>query len=93
MFDNGVHYTQPDKFSSIPTTFWWAICTLTTVGYGDVYPITAIGKIIASIITVLGIGLIALPTAIISSGFLDEIKSKDQIECPHCRKKIKLDDK
>lgn len=63
---------QPDSFPNIVASFWWAIATLTTVGYGDVYPITILGKILAGIIALLGIGLVALPTGIISSGFLEE---------------------
>ena len=84
------HEQQPDKFTNIPSTFWWAIATLTTVGYGDIYPVTSSGKILASIIAFLGIGLVALPTGIISSGFLEEIskKKKEDIICPHCGKKI-----
>jgi Ion channel. len=69
---------QPDKFTDIPTTMCWAIATLTTVGYGDVYPITAIGKTIASVVAVLGIGFFALPTGILGSGFIEEFqKSKN----------------
>ncbi len=79
---------QPEAFSNIGTSFWWAICTLTTVGYGDIYPITIFGKIIASVITILGIGLIALPTAIISTGFLEEFQKKHQKKCPHCGKRL-----
>jgi len=79
---------QPEIFSDIIASLWWAICTLTTVGYGDLYPVTAFGKFIASIITVLGIGIIALPTAIISSGFLEVMRKKEDKICPHCGKKI-----
>ncbi len=74
--------TQPEAFSNMGESFWWAICTLTTVGYGDVYPITPMGRIIASVITVLGIGIIALPTAIISSGFLELLQKKKEKKCP-----------
>jgi voltage-gated potassium channel len=79
------HDMQPEAFPNIVASFWWAICTLTTVGYGDVYPITLAGKVLASIIAVSGIGLVALPTGIISSGFMDHISS-DTV-CPHCGKK------
>jgi len=83
---------QPDKFPNVFESFWWAVATLTTVGYGDIYPITALGKIISSIVAFLGIGLIALPTGIISSGFIEKIgHSRDQNElfsCPHCGKEI-----
>lgn len=65
---------QPETFSSIPSTMWWAIATLTTVGYGDMYPITALGKFFASIIAILGVGMFALPTGIIGSGFVEEVQ-------------------
>jgi voltage-gated potassium channel len=67
---------QPDKFSNIPATLWWAIATLTTVGYGDVYPITVFGKILGSIISILGIGLVAMPSGIISMGLIKEVTKK-----------------
>ena len=57
------HDAQPNAFSSIPATFWWAVSTLTTVGYGDVYPITPIGKLMGSVIAILGIGMFAFPPA------------------------------
>lgn len=60
---------QPEAFGSIPAAMWWAVCTLTTVGYGDVLPITALGKLIASFITIIGIGVVALPTSLFASGF------------------------
>lgn len=68
------HDHQPEKFSSIPATMWWAVATVTTVGYGDVYPITPIGRLIASVIAILGIGLFALPAGIIASGFSEHEK-------------------
>ncbi|MDA0200165.1 MAG: ion transporter [Bacteroidetes bacterium] len=64
---------QPDKFSSITESIWWATVSLATVGYGDVYPITAGGKIFASIISLIGIGIVAIPTGIISASFVEEI--------------------
>ncbi len=60
---------QPDKFGSIPAAAWWALSTLTTVGYGDVVPITALGKLVGGIVMLLGVGMIALPVAIIATGF------------------------
>jgi len=72
---------QPDAFSSIPETMWWGVSTITTVGYGDVYPITTLGKILGSIIAILGVGIFALPAGIIASGFESEIRNnKDEIE-------------
>jgi voltage-gated potassium channel len=78
---------QPDQFPNIIATVWWAVATLTTVGYGDVYPVTILGKLLAGVIAILGIGLVALPTGIISSGFISELNHKKQI-CPHCGKEI-----
>lgn len=60
---------QPEQFPNVIASLWWAICTLTTVGYGDVYPITSIGRFLTSIISLVGIGIIAIPTGIIASGF------------------------
>ncbi len=82
---------QPDVFSNIPATMWWAVSTLTTVGYGDAYPITPIGKICGALIAILGIGMFALPTGILGSGFIEEIqtrKSRASMVCPHCGKPI-----
>ncbi len=80
------HEAQPDKFSSIPEAMWWGVVTLTTVGYGDIYPITPFGKFIASVISLLGIGLFAMPAGILSAGFVEEIKTKKTArdKCPHC---------
>ena len=80
---------QPDSFSSIPASMWWAVATLTTVGYGDIYPVTQLGKLMASIIAILGIGMFALPTGIIGAGFVEEIgRTEKPIRCPHCGKEI-----
>ena len=81
---------QPDTFSSIPAAMWWGITTLTTVGYGDAFPITTIGKLIGSVIAVLGIGMFALPTGILGAAFLEEVehrKAKAK-QCPHCGKDL-----
>ena len=87
---------QPDQFPNIIAAFWWGVATLTTIGYGDVYPVTVLGKLLSAVIAVLGIGIIALPTGIISSGFIEEIEQKrkqreDEQEltfCPHCGRKL-----
>lgn len=71
------HEAQPDAFPDIPSTFWWAIVTLTTVGYGDIYPITAIGKVFSGILSIVGIGIVAIPTGIISAAFVKEIEKSD----------------
>lgn len=86
--------TQPEEFPNIVASFWWAIATLTTVGYGDVYPVTVLGKILSGIIAMLGIGLVALPTGIISAGFMEEIQGSCKPErepvnyCPYCGKEL-----
>ncbi len=67
------HEAQPEKFSSITESIWWATVSLATVGYGDVYPITPGGKIFASLISLIGIGIVAIPTGIISASFVEEI--------------------
>ena len=69
---------QPETFGSIPSAMWWAIVTLTTVGYGDVTPVTPMGKIFGGVIGLLGIGMIALPAAIMASGFAENIRSRKQ---------------
>lgn len=89
---------QPQAFSSIPASMWWAVTALTTVGYGDIYPITPLGKLVASLIAISGIGMFALPTGIVSSGFVEEIQrhkkeklassGKQHFTCPHCNKRF-----
>lgn len=69
--------TQPDKFGSVPDAAWWAIATLTTVGYGDVAPITPFGRLFGSIVMVAGLCILALPVAIISAGFAQELSRRD----------------
>ncbi len=86
------HEDQPEVFTSIPATMWWSIVTLTTVGYGDTYPITALGQTIAAIIAILGIGMFALPAGILGAGFVEALaahRSKDpKHHCPHCGKPL-----
>lgn len=67
---------QPDKFSSIPATLWWGVVTLTTIGYGDVYPVTPLGKVLGGVIALLGISLFALPAGILASGFSEELEKR-----------------
>ncbi|KTD57739.1 potassium channel family protein [Legionella shakespearei] len=66
---------QPEYFGSIPRAMWWSVATLTTVGYGDVYPVTALGRFFAAITAVVGIGLIAMPTGILAASFSDAIQT------------------
>ncbi|MGV3524458.1 MAG: ion transporter [Candidatus Sericytochromatia bacterium] len=93
------HDAQPEKFASIPAAMWWAIATLTTVGYGDVFPVTPLGQFVAAFIAVLGIGMFALPTGILGAAFVEELdadKRKTEAAeaqlhchfCPHCGEKL-----
>jgi len=87
-------HLEPDtKFTSIPATIWYAVVSLTTVGYGDMIPVTPWGKVFASIILLAGVALFALPAGIITSGFLDEMRKARNPRlknCPHCGKPIDL---
>lgn len=79
------------QFTSIPATLWWAVVTLTTTGYGDMYPLTTLGRIIAGIIMLSGVAFFALPAGIIVAGFLDELKFMRKYkghDCPHCGKPL-----
>lgn len=71
---------QPDKFGSIPRAMWWAIVTLTTVGYGDTFPITPLGKFLAGVIAVMGVMLIALPTGLFAASFTEAMDHQREIE-------------
>jgi voltage-gated potassium channel len=88
------HEAQPEAFASIPAAMWWGIVTLATVGYGDVYPETAWGKLIGSVVVILGIGLFALPTGVLASGFAEvlarrkEAQKMQKMRCPHCGRYI-----
>ncbi len=94
------HDAQPEAFSSIPAAMWWGVCTLTTVGYGDLYPVTILGKFMASFMSILGIGMFALPAGILAGGFesalTEEKQAKKECEqkenkkyfCPHCGEKL-----
>lgn len=76
---------QPEVFSSIPASMWWAVTTLTTVGYGDIYPVTTLGRALAGIVALLGIGAFALPTSLLGAGFLAELGSRETGKvCPTC---------
>lgn len=82
------HDAQPEIFTNIFQTFWWAVATLTTVGYGDMYPITTMGKLITAIISILGIAFIAIPGGIFASEFMNSISKKEDVMdnniCPKC---------
>lgn len=81
---------QPEIFKNGFSGLWWAVATFTTVGYGDIYPITTAGRILSMIMAVLGIALVAVPTGIISSGFmeLNEKSCDEKHFCPYCGKKL-----
>jgi voltage-gated potassium channel len=68
---------QPDKFGSIPESMWWAIITLTTVGYGDAFPVTPLGKIVAAITALCGLVMLALPVGIVATSFAEVIRRRD----------------
>jgi len=92
------HEAQPEAFPNIPESMWWGVITLTTVGYGDVYPVTFMGKLLGALLAILGIGIFALPAGILASGFSEEMEARrnNKIEpqakiCPHCGKEIHED--
>lgn len=100
------HEVQPESFPDILSSFWWAIATLTTVGYGDVYPITAAGKLVSGLIAILGIILVALPTGILSAAFMEKLDDDEATTkankvntpenfkyCPYCGKPLVEDEK
>ena len=70
------HAVQPENFGSIPHSMWWAVATLTTVGYGDVTPVTVAGKVFGACVMVIGIGMAALPAGILASGMADQMRRK-----------------
>lgn len=77
----GMHYleghVQPETFGDIPSAMWWALATLTTVGYGDAVPVTTIGKIWSGLFMIFGLGMFALPIGIVSSGFVQELRRRE----------------
>ena len=88
------HNYEGTQFTSIPATIWWAVVSLTTTGYGDMYPITVIGKAMASIIMLTGVAFFALPAGIITAGFIDEFRLnriKKTHRCPNCGEVIEID--
>lgn len=71
------HEAQPKSFASIPHAMWWGMATLTTVGYGDIVPVTPMGKVVGGLVTLIGLGMFALPAAILGSGFARVAKERD----------------
>lgn len=88
------HAAQPEAFASIPDAMWWGIVTLATVGYGDIYPVTPWGRLIGSVVVILGIGLFALPAGILAMGFVQVQAKRKEAEngaglvCPYCGRQI-----
>lgn len=76
------HEAQPEAFGSIPQAIWWAIITMTTVGYGDVVPVTFWGKVLAACIGIMGIGMVALPAGFLASGFTTEVHRRQHPNPP-----------
>jgi voltage-gated potassium channel len=70
--------TKPEAFGSITRSLWWAIVTLTTVGYGDVYPESALGRVAAGLVALAGIGIVAMPTGILASAFAEEFRDRHE---------------
>jgi voltage-gated potassium channel len=70
------HDAQPDQFENAFSGLWWAVATLTTVGYGDLYPITPLGRFLGAVIAILGIGMVAVPTSILSAGFMEMLEKE-----------------
>ena len=90
------HDAQPDKFPNAFSGLWWAVATLTTVGYGDIYPVTVLGRLLGATIAIMGIGMVAVPTGILSAGFVEVLEKKNKRDaeetpnfCPYCGKKLR----
>lgn len=73
------HDVQPDKFGSIPAAMWWAMATLTTVGYGDVVPVTPLGRMFGGVITLVSMGMVAIPTGLLASSFSEQLRKRRQL--------------
>lgn len=72
------HRVQPEAFGTIPDALWWAVITMTTVGFGDVVPITPLGKVVGGVIAVIGIGMVALPAGLLAAAFSEQLHLRDQ---------------
>ena len=89
------HSAQPEEFRSIPATLWWSVVTLTSVGYGDVTPVTEIGKFVGAVVCMIGVMVVALPTGILASGFMEVMREQRGNKegnnftfCPHCGEEL-----
>jgi len=81
---------QPGRFGTLPDAMWWAIVTLATVGYGDMVPVTVLGKLVAAVTMILGLGLFALPVGIVATGFMQEIHRRDFVVSWGMLSRVKL---
>jgi voltage-gated potassium channel len=81
---------QPEKFASIPHTMWWAVVTMATVGYGDVTPVTPLGRLFGGVVMVVGIAMFAVPAGILATGFSNEIRKRDFVVTWHTVAKMPL---
>lgn len=82
-------------FTSIPVSIYWCIVTLTTVGFGDITPVTPLGQFLASVVMILGYGIIAVPTGIVTAEFASQKKEKEHkgiVACRHCGNEIQRED-
>jgi voltage-gated potassium channel len=73
------HEAQPEAFGTIPDALWWAVITMTTVGFGDVVPHTALGKVLGGIIAVIGIGMVALPAGLLATAFSEQVHDRERL--------------
>jgi voltage-gated potassium channel len=78
------HARQPEMFSSVPATFWWAAVTFNTIGYGDMVPLTSLGRLFAALVSVFGVGIFALPTAIVIAAIIESSASGTAYVCHAC---------
>ena len=80
------HEAQPENFRNAFSGIWWAVSTMLTIGYGDIYPVTVLGKLCAIVISILGVGVVAIPTGIISAGFVEQYamlqRTQEVLEAP-----------
>ena len=82
------HHAQPKVFSSIPAALWWAVVSLTTTGYGDMAPVTPGGKVCAALALIFGVGIFALPGAILTSAVISASEKARPEVCPHCGRRL-----
>lgn len=85
------HDAQPEVFRNAFSGLWWAVATITTVGYGDIYPVTVAGKLLGTLIALSGVAAVAIPTGIVSSGMMERFERRRKpVKCPHCGKELML---